>query len=377
MLESPHTHSITHGARKLNLRLPGPIPVPEDILETMSRPMINHRGPQFAEMLYRVTDRLKRVFRTDGDVFVLTSSGTGAMEAAIVNTLSPGDRVLCASMGYFGDRFGEIASRYGADVRMLSFDPGAAVDPDAVRSALEGDPDVKAVLVTHNETSTGVANDMEAIGGVVKGEFDRLLLVDGISSVCSLPLETDAWGCDVVATASQKGWMLPPGLAFLSFSEAAWEAHAPGDHAAVLLRRRAVPALLRDGSAAVHARAVGDVRAGRGPGEHHGGGRRRPVEAPRLHRPDDARRDKVPRDCRSSPTKSVASDTVTAVAVPDDVDCDRLLAIVREEYGVVLAAGQGAQKGKVFRIGHMGRVTPEEIQETLDALKAALPRATG
>ena len=210
----------------MNLRLPGPIPVPEDILETMSRPMINHRGPQFEEMLYRVTDGLKQVFRTAGDVFILTSSGTGAMEAAIVNTLSPGDRVLCTSMGYFGDRFGEIASRYGADVRMLSFDPGAAVDPEAVRSALEGAPDVKAVLVTHNETSTGVANDMEAIGGVVKGEFDRLLLVDGISSVCSLPLETDAWGCDVVATASQKGWMLPPGLAFLSFSEAAWEAHA-------------------------------------------------------------------------------------------------------------------------------------------------------
>ena len=271
----------------MNLRLPGPIPVPEDILETMSRPMINHRGPQFAEMLHRVTDRLKQVFRTDGDVFILTSSGTGAMEAAIVNTLSPGDRVLCTSMGYFGDRFGEIASRYGADVRMLSFDPGAAVDPDAVRSALEGDPDVKAVLITHNETSTGVANDMEAIGGVVKGEFDRLLLVDGISSVCSLPLETDAWGCDVVATASQKGWMLPPGLAFLSFSAAAWEAHGQATMPRYYFDVEQYQHYFEMGQPPYTPALVGDLRARRRAGEHHGGGRRRPVEAPRLHRPDD------------------------------------------------------------------------------------------
>ena len=209
----------------MNLRIPGPIPVPKDILETMSRPMINHRGPEFKDILYRVTEGLKTVFDTKGDVYILTSSGTGAMEAAVVNTLSPGDKVLCASVGSFGDRFGQIAAIYGAEVTILKSTPGEAVNPDQIRSSLAEDSSIKGVLVTHNETSTGVTNDLEQIAMVVKGEFDKLLLVDGISSVCSLPLKTDDWGCDVVATASQKGWMLPPGLAFLSFSERAWKAH--------------------------------------------------------------------------------------------------------------------------------------------------------
>ena len=210
----------------MNLRIPGPIPVPDDILEAMARPMINHRGPVFKEMLYRVTGRLKQVFETESDVYILTSSGTGAMEAAVANTLSPGDKVVCASVGSFGDRFGQIAQTFGADVVMCSFPPGTAIDPDGLRSTLSVDPEIKAVLVTHNETNSGVTNDLEAVARVVKGEFDKLLIVDGISSVCSLPLHTDAWGCDVVASASQKGWMLPPGLAFLSFSDRAWEAHA-------------------------------------------------------------------------------------------------------------------------------------------------------
>ena len=189
----------------MNLRIPGPIPVPEDVLELMSQPMINHRGPEFKEILFRTTDRLKRVFDTKGDVFILTTSGTGAMEAAVVNTLSRGDKVLNVTVGVFGERFGEIAEIYGAEVETLAFPYGTAVDVEEVRKALEQQPEIEAVLVTHNETSTGVTNDLEAIGKVVKGEFDKLLLVDGISSVCSLPLSTDAWGCDAIATASQKG----------------------------------------------------------------------------------------------------------------------------------------------------------------------------
>ena len=208
-----------------NLRIPGPIPVPQDILDKMSTQMMNHRGPRFKEMLYRVTDGLKQVFRTKNDVFVLTSSGTGAMEAAVVNTLSPGEKVVCASIGSFGDRFGKIAENFGADVTMVNFPQGTAVEVDELRRVLDADPEISAVLVTHNETNTGVTNDIERVASVVKNEFDKLLLVDGISSVCSLPLETDDWDLDVVATASQKGWMLPPGLAFISMSERAWEAH--------------------------------------------------------------------------------------------------------------------------------------------------------
>ena len=164
MLRSRHPPTVTaEGGQALNLRIPGPIPVPKDILEEMSRPMINHRGPEYKEMLLRVTERLKDVFGTAGDVFVLTASGTGAMEAAVVNTLSPGDKVLCASVGSFGDRFGEIAAIFGADVTMLTSPQGSSVNVDELRKALKANSSYKAVLVTHNETSTGVTIDLEVL----------------------------------------------------------------------------------------------------------------------------------------------------------------------------------------------------------------------
>ena len=358
----------------VNLRIPGPIPVPEDILEAMAQPMINHRGPEFKEMLYRVTKRLKQVFDTESDLYILTASGTGAMEAAVVNTLSPGDHVVCASMGFFGDRFGQIARIFGADVTMLDFTPGSAVDPEAIRTALRSDPEVKAVLVTHNETSTGVANDLEAIAGVVKGEFDKLLLVDGISSVCSLPLRTDAWGCDVVATASQKGWMLPPGLAFISFSERAWRAHSDAS----------MPRYYFDMEQYRHYYEIGqppytpalsvmyalDLALGMVLDEGMANIYERHTDIARMTR------DGVKGLGLSLfPEERVASDTVTAVRVPDGVDADKLLAVIREEHGVVLAGGQGPQKGSIFRIGHMGLTTHADIQEVLDGLSAALPMA--
>ena len=207
-----------------NLRLPGPTPVPPDVVEAMSKEMIDHRGAEFAEMLRRITANLQRAFLTQNDVFVFTSSGTGAMEAAIVNTLSPGERVLAISVGNFGDRFARIANAYGADVNVLKCPDGEAVDPERVRQALKDDPAVSAVLVTHNETSTGITNELEAIAGIVKGEFDKLLLVDAVSSLGCIPLPVDAWNCDMVGTASQKGFMIPPGLSFISVSEQAWEA---------------------------------------------------------------------------------------------------------------------------------------------------------
>ena len=357
----------------MNLRIPGPIPVPDEILDAMSGSMINHRGPQFKEILYRVTSGLKEVFETEQDVYILTASGTGAMEAAIVNTLSPGDKVLCATTGAFGDRFGEIAGVFGADVTTLSFPWGTAVDPDRVRQALDADSDIKAVLVTHNETSTGVTSDLQAVARVVKGEFDKLLLVDGISSVCSLAVRTDAWGCDVVATTSQKGWMLPPGLAFFSFSEKAWEAH----------RRARMPRFYFDVSA-----YKGYFEMGQPPY----------TPAVSLMFALDLALDKILTEGLASvfdrharmaqmtrdglkdlglsifPDERVASDTVTAVKVPDGVDAGRLLSLMREQHGVVLASGQQSLSGKIFRIGHMGYCSPEEIQGVLDGLRMVLPQ---
>ena len=357
----------------MNLRIPGPIPVPDDILEAMARPMINHRGPQFKEMLYRVTDRLKHVFDTREDVYILTASGTGAMEAAVVNTLSPGDKVLCATVGSFGDRFGEIARRFGAETTMLSFPLGTAVDVGELRRALGGDPEIKAVLVTHNETNTGVTNDLEAVAGVVKGEFDKLLLVDGISSVSSLPLRTDEWGCDVVASASQKGWMLPPGLAFLSFSKRAWQAHAsasmPRFYFDMAQYRRFYQMGQPPYTPALSVIYALDLALGRIMSEGMERVFRRHAEIGRI-----TREGVKALGLSIFPEQSVASNTVTAVRVPEGVDANQLLATLRDEHDVVLAGGYQSLRGKIFRIGHLGLVTPTEIQDLLDALAAALPK---
>ena len=357
----------------MNLRLPGPIPVPDDILQAMSKPMSNHRGPEFTDMLYRVTDRLKQVFETKGDIYILTSSGTGAMEAAVANTLSPGDKVLCLSVGSFGDRFGQIARSFGADVTMLSFRPGSAVDIDELRKAMAGAPDVEAVLVTHNETNTGVTNNLEAIAGVVKGEFDKLFLVDGISSVCSIPLRTDAWGCDVVATASQKGWMLPPGLAFISFSQRAWKAYAAATMPRFYFDLGHYKKYFEMGqppwTPAISVFYALDLALERIIGEGLDSLYTRHAQIAQMTR------DGVKALGLSIfPDEAVASNTVTAVRVPDGVDANRLLGILRDEHGVVLAGAYGELAGKMFRIGHLGLVAPAEIQEVLEALAAALPR---
>jgi aspartate aminotransferase-like enzyme len=186
--------------------------------------MVNHRGRQFADLIKKASERLKVFFQTDNEVMILSTSGTGGMEAAVVNTLSPGDRVLVVSIGSFGDRFASIADTYGAEVVPLTYEWGQAADPADVRRALAQDATIKAVLVTHNETSTGVTNPLEEIAKVVR-EADRLILVDGVSSLGAVPLDTDGWGLDVVVTGSQKGWMVPPGLAFVAVSERGWKAN--------------------------------------------------------------------------------------------------------------------------------------------------------
>ncbi len=358
----------------MNLRTPGPIPVPDDILEAMGEPMINHRGPEFAEILHRTTDRLKQVFETANDTYILTSSGSGAMEAAIANTLSPGDKVLSASVGVFGDRFAQIAEVYGAEVIRLEFPWGEAIDPDAVRAALDEDPSFKAVLVTHNETSTAVANDLRAVASVVKGEFDKLLLVDGISSACSLPLSTDAWGCDVVAAASQKGWMLPPGLAFITFSESAWRAYQDSTMPKFYFDLAQYKRYLEIGqppyTPAVSLMFALDLALGRLLDEGMGAVFERHAMIGRMTRSGVKRLglDLFARE-------ESASDTVTAVRVPDGVDAGKLIGLAQSEHGVVLAGGQQRLSGQIVRIGHMGYCTPEEIEEALHAIESALPRA--
>jgi len=360
--------------RSVQLRIPGPTPIPDEILKTLSRQMINHRGPEFAEMINRSTALLKEMFQTQGDVFLLTCSGTGGMEAAIVNTLSPGDRVLSASNGAFGDRFADIAEVFGAKVERLTFEWGTAVDPDEVRSALSKNPDVKAVLVTHNETSTGVASDLEAISKVVR-EHDKLLLVDAISGLGSIDLPTDKWGCDVVITGSQKGWMVPPGLAMVSVSQRAWQANAEAKMPRFYWDFAKAKKFLDKGQtpwtpsvSTIYALDVA-LEMFKQEGLQNIFARHQRLGAKSRQAMKDLGLSLFPRDER------YASNTITAVNVPDGVDGKKLLKILREEYNTVLSGGQQKLEGKIFRIGHLGYVSDSDINITVEAIKAALPKA--
>src|SRR5438105_1185759 len=181
-----------------NLRTPGPTPLPPGVREALARQMINHRGPEFANVLRECLDGLRWVFQTRHDIVILTASGTGGLESMVANTLSPGERLLVASMGYFGERMAKIARAFGVDVLELDFEPGAAVDPQVIYDRLRHEADIETVFVTHNETSTGVLNPLPEIARAVhQARPEALLLVDGISSIGSVPIEPEASGCDV------------------------------------------------------------------------------------------------------------------------------------------------------------------------------------
>ncbi len=355
------------------LRIPGPTPCPDEVLKEMGRQMINHRGPEFAQILSDVTAKLKQLFQTKNDVLLLTGSGTGGLEAAIVNTLSPEDKVLAVSIGVFGDRFAAIAQKFGAEVIPLCFEWGKAADVDEIRQALNKEPEIKAVLVTHNETSTGVTNDLAQISSVVK-EYDKLLLVDAISSLGSIELPVDDWHCDVTVTGSQKGWMVPPGLAMVAINEQAWRASTKAKMARfywdfsqaksylekgqtpwtpaisiVFALSIALGMMLKEGLANIIARHIQMAKMAR-----HG------VKELGLH---------------LFAEEGYASNTVTSIAASDGLDVKELLKILREEHQVVLGGGQQRLQGKIFRIGHLGWVVEEDIARVLRALEVALPKA--
>jgi aspartate aminotransferase-like enzyme len=292
--------------------------------------MINHRGPEFAALLARCTEGLQRAMATKNDVVFLTSSGTGGLEAAVVNHLSPGDAVLAVSIGSFGERFARIAQAYGADVTKVTVEPGRAAEPDDVARAISGvgaeGRRPKAVLLTHNETSTGVTNPIAALADAVRSEApDALLLVDGISGVGAMPFETDAWGLDVVVTGSQKSWMVPPGVAMLAVSERAWAAAEQATMPRFYFAR--------------HAACGAATRAG--------------LEALGFRLFADRRH---------------ASDTVTAVWLPEGIEWKAFDADLRAR-GLIAAGGQGNLAGKIFRIGHLGDVTLADILAVMEILE--------
>ncbi|MFC2005115.1 pyridoxal-phosphate-dependent aminotransferase family protein [Chloroflexota bacterium] len=355
------------------LRIPGPTPCPPEILQAMTKQMINHRGEEFVGILNGVTEKLKQLFQTKNDLLILTGSGTGGLEAIVVNTLSPGDKVLSISIGVFGERLATIAQRFGAEVIPLRSEWGKAADADEVRKALQADPGIKTVMVTHNETSTGVTNDLASISSVVK-EFDKLLLVDAISSLGSINLPVDEWHCDVVVTGSQKGWMVPPGLAMVSVSQEGWKAHADAKiprfywdfaQAKNYLERGQTP--WTPAVSIIYALAVSlEMILKEGLAE---------VIARHARVGDAARKGVKSLGLPLFAEEGCVSNTVTAVGSSDGLDTKKLLRVLREEHQLVLGGGQQKLDGKIFRIGHLGWVTEDDIETVISALKVALPQA--
>ncbi|HET9615239.1 MAG TPA: alanine--glyoxylate aminotransferase family protein [Candidatus Limnocylindrales bacterium] len=351
-----------------NLRIPGPTALPPSVREAGARQMINHRGPEFAAMLGRILDGMKPFFGTTSDVAMLTSAGSGGLEAAIVNTLSPGDPVLAISIGSFGDRFAKIAGIYGADVTKVDAEWGYAAAPDEVRERLRALPGAKAVLLTHNETSTGVMNPIAELAAVVREEApDALILVDSVSGLGAVPFEMDAWGVDVVVTGSQKAWMAAPGLAMLALSERGWAATETARMPRFYLDLRSH----RESAAAGQTPftpAIGVVfqvdeglRLMQAEGKEHVFLRHAACAAASRAGLRALGFDLLADD-------AVASKTVTAANLPDGHEWKPFNAAIKA-HGVVLAGGQGKLTGKIFRLGHLGSVTVEEILGVMSVLE--------
>ncbi|HZT97667.1 MAG TPA: alanine--glyoxylate aminotransferase family protein [Chloroflexota bacterium] len=354
------------------LRIPGPTPIPERVLEVSKRQMINHRSPEFSRLLTEILEGLQYVLQTKNDVLVFPASGTGGLEAAVVNTLSPGEEALFCICGAFGKRWADIAEAYGARTVRVQTVPGEGVTVGAVEEALDLNPNVKKVFLTHNETSTGVTNDVPAIAAAVKSR-DLLLCVDSVSGAGCLPLAVDALDLDVVVTGSQKGWMSPPGLTMIVVSPRAFVAAEAAtmprwyfdfarekkyqDKAQTYITppvsvlyamHEGLRMLREEGIERVwerHARIAATIRDG--------------VEALGL---------------RLLADKPYRSNTVTAIYSPaaDAEGLKQLTRHMKQVHGLEVAGGQDELQGRIFRIGHLGWVDDEDAVAILAALEASL-----
>ena len=354
-----------------NLRIPGPTALPPTVREAGARQMINHRGPEFAAMLERILTGMKPFFGTTSDVAMLSCAGSGGLEAAIVNTLSPADRVLAVSIGAFGDRFAKIAGVYGADVTKIAVEWGHAADPGAIRDALVADPGYRAVLLTHNETSTGVMNPIPVLAAAVRDAApETLILVDSVSGLGAVPFEMDNWGVDLVVTGSQKAWMAAPGLAMIAASERAWatmeSARMPRFYLDLRSHRDAAvngqtpftPAIgvvfqVDEGIRLMQAEGAESIFARH---EACAAASRAGLQALGFDLFADVR---------------FASRTVTAVTLPEGHDWKSFNGAIKA-HGVILAGGQGKLAGKIFRLGHLGSVTVEEILGAIAVLETVM-----
>jgi aspartate aminotransferase-like enzyme len=358
-------------AEKRYLFTPGPTPVPPEVLAALAEPVVHHRSADYRALFGECLERLRSVFRTSSDALLFTCSGTGAMESAVANLCSPGDRVVVVTAGAFGERWRQLTTAYGCEVEAVEYEWGDTPSPDDLASRLDELGGAKAVFITHSETSTGVVADVRALAAAAKPS-GALVVVDGVSSLGAVPLETEAWGIDVVASGSQKALMTPPGLGFVSVSPEAWGALGSSPRfyfdwertrsgqekrdsvftPAVSLVRGlnvALGLLLEEGIESAFDR---HLRLGRACRE---GAKAMGLE---LFSPDEDR-----------------SAVVTAILTPEGVDAVELVSALRQRYGVTVAGGHGKLKDKMFRIGHIGYYDVFDIATALGAVELALTDA--
>jgi aspartate aminotransferase-like enzyme len=356
----------------VNFRLPGPTPLPPQVVEALGQEMIPHRGPAFRALFTETLDLARKAHRTDGDVLVWAGTGSAGWEVAIVNLLSPGDAVLAVANGNFGERFANVGERLGLDVRRLENPWGEPVLPDQLRAALNANPDVRAVFLVHNETSTAVTNPLRELATVVR-EHGALLVVDAVSAAGALPLEMDAWGIDLVLSGSQKAWMCPPGLLIVAAGPRVWDAQQRASYPRFFWDMADARTMARDGMTpttaplsliyALHAalRMIDDE------GIEQVWERHRRIAEMTRGEIRDARLNLLA-------AEGYESDSVTAFFPPEGVSAKMMLAMLRTDYRVEAQAGQGHLADAIVRVGHMGWVHEPEMREALAAIGYAADR---
>jgi aspartate aminotransferase-like enzyme len=356
-------------AEKRYLMTPGPTPAPPEVLAAIAQPVLHHRGPDYKKLYSECLGRLREVFRTGEEVLLFGGSGTGAMESAVANLCSPGERVLVVSAGYFGERWASLAKAFGVDVDHLRYAWGEVPTVEDTVARLH-EREATTVFLTHSETSTGVVIDLQPFAAAAS-EAGALSVVDAISSLGAVPVETDAWGIDVVASGAQKALMTPPGLAMTSASRAAWEKSATSASPRYYWDWERT----RKGQSTLDAPVTPPVSLVAGLNVALGMLLEEGLEAA------FERHVRLGRACReglkamglelSSPDED-SSAVVTAARAPGGIDSDELVLLLRDRHGVTLAPGQGELKGKIFRIGHIGYYDVFDITTALAAVELAL-----
>lgn len=352
--------------------LPGPTNVPNNVLRAMSTPMINHRGSEFKEILDTVTEEIKKVFQTDGNVLTLTASGTGGLEAAVVNFINPGEKVLVASIGNFGERFCKIAKMFDADVEFIDFGWGNAIDPKVIEERLAKDTnhEIKAILCQHNETSTAIVNPIEAVSAARKGH-PALLIVDTVSGLGAADFKMDAWGVDVAIAGSQKAFMSPPGLAFIAVNDKAMEKAALCKNRKFYFDLIAADDMLKKGQTP-YTPAISVIYAVNEALQYFKKVGIDKVIADHYKNRDLVRVGLSAMGLKLLAADDIASPAVTAVECPQGIDPTALRKLLLNKYNVVVAGGQGKFAANTFRFGHLGAVQTMDLIAAMSALELSL-----